>query len=253
MFKKLIMKYKKYNFSWDNEESQKVFQSLVGFPDMKDSCKEVNAILACVKLKRGSKILDVGCGIGRHAIIFAQKGFKVIAMDVSHYYLKQAKYSARMKQTKIEFRQQNIFELQDVESYDFVFAYDYTLGSMSAKELKKQFRAMYLALKPNCIFFLKYAGPKLALRQKNSIKVEIVKNNYVIEEQKFIDNFRFEKCLLIDPKKKEIKEWQEKQRIFNRAEINMLLHNAGFKICNQCMFQKYLKKNIKNIFVCSKL
>lgn len=30
-----------------------------------------------------NKILDLGCGIGRHAILFAENGFKVDACDLS--------------------------------------------------------------------------------------------------------------------------------------------------------------------------
>lgn len=49
----------------------------------------------CRLLKRfntlpNSKILDYSCGIGRHSILFAKKGYSVVGYDPSSYYLKIA-------------------------------------------------------------------------------------------------------------------------------------------------------------------
>ena len=41
----------------------------------------------CEKWKRQGfrSVLDLGCGLGRHSILFARYGFKVTAVDISEY------------------------------------------------------------------------------------------------------------------------------------------------------------------------
>ncbi len=40
--------------------------------------QEVQTILKETKLPKGSKILDLGCGVGRHSLEFAKQGMRVV-------------------------------------------------------------------------------------------------------------------------------------------------------------------------------
>ncbi|PIR07436.1 hypothetical protein COY65_01505 [Candidatus Jorgensenbacteria bacterium CG_4_10_14_0_8_um_filter_39_13] len=51
-----------------------------------------------------SRILDLGCGTGRHAIYFAQRGFEVYGFDLSRKAIKQAKEKAKEKGLRINLR-----------------------------------------------------------------------------------------------------------------------------------------------------
>ncbi len=45
--------------------------------------------------KQGRKsVLDLGCGLGRHSILFAKNGFKVTSADISEYAVKAVEKSA---------------------------------------------------------------------------------------------------------------------------------------------------------------
>ena len=52
--------------------------------------REVEQILKKAKLRPGGRILDLGCGIGRHSLEFAKRGFDVVGLDFSKDYLAQA-------------------------------------------------------------------------------------------------------------------------------------------------------------------
>lgn len=53
----------------------------------------------------GMKILDVGCGTGRHAISLATKGYRhIIATDLSHSMIKAAREVAKRKSVQVDFR-----------------------------------------------------------------------------------------------------------------------------------------------------
>jgi 2-polyprenyl-3-methyl-5-hydroxy-6-metoxy-1,4-benzoquinol methylase len=45
--------------------------------------REVEALMALLDLETGARILDVGCGPGRHAYALARRGFEVVGVDIS--------------------------------------------------------------------------------------------------------------------------------------------------------------------------
>jgi 2-polyprenyl-3-methyl-5-hydroxy-6-metoxy-1,4-benzoquinol methylase len=53
------------------------------------------------------KILDVGCGTGRHTIELTKRGYSVTGIDLSETQLKRAKEKAESNNLKIDFQQQD--------------------------------------------------------------------------------------------------------------------------------------------------
>lgn len=61
----------------------------------KGTKQEVAFLLDLLKLPRGARVLDVGCGPGRHSVPFAQTGLSVTGVDVSQRFLDVAAEKAR--------------------------------------------------------------------------------------------------------------------------------------------------------------
>ena len=61
----------------------------------KQAQHEVDFLINKLELKRGSHILDVPCGTGRHTLAFAKRGFAVTGVDISESCLKLAKKNCR--------------------------------------------------------------------------------------------------------------------------------------------------------------
>lgn len=59
--------------------------------------QDMSRLARIFKKKDVSKILDAGCGTGRHAIYFAQRGFKVYGFDFSNFAIKQTKRRLKQK------------------------------------------------------------------------------------------------------------------------------------------------------------
>ena len=63
---------------------------------------EVDFLLEVLELPTGARILDVGCGTGRHAIALAERGFRVTGIDISSRMLMQAITKARLANVEVE-------------------------------------------------------------------------------------------------------------------------------------------------------
>ena len=61
--------------------------------DYSEARNFIDNIVEYIDLKKGSQILDLACGIGRHSIYLDKIGFKVVGTDKSPNNIKKAKAS----------------------------------------------------------------------------------------------------------------------------------------------------------------
>jgi len=57
----------------------------------KGSDQEVDFLVGCLGLAPGARILDVGCGPGRHAHALGRRGFEVVGVDISERFVALAR------------------------------------------------------------------------------------------------------------------------------------------------------------------
>jgi 2-polyprenyl-3-methyl-5-hydroxy-6-metoxy-1,4-benzoquinol methylase len=83
------MKRKIVNFTWDDEDAQAVFAEWCPFPDASATSEDVDRIEMLAGIAPPLRVLDVGCGNGRHSIEMASRGYDVVGIDVAKLYLLQ--------------------------------------------------------------------------------------------------------------------------------------------------------------------
>jgi len=69
---------------------------------------------------KSSKILDIGCGTGRHAIELVKRGYSVTAVDLSASQLGRAKEKAKQQGVEVDFQLQDARTLNIVDKFDLV-------------------------------------------------------------------------------------------------------------------------------------
>ncbi|ACB85734.1 class I SAM-dependent methyltransferase [Natranaerobius thermophilus] len=250
------MKRKVINWKWEDSEAQKSFIEWQGFPSDEDSLKEVEEAEGLTGIRPGAKILDLGCGNGRHAIELAKKGYSVVGIDVAELYLEEARKRSQKEGLQIEYRLQRGSELTETDEYDMIFAYNHTLGFMSPEELMDHFAKIYKALKPQGVFFLKTAGPQIKPDQTTDQEKDWAEqeDKFIMSEKSIVDGYRYEKCIVIDLTKEEIIEYREKQRAFSFEEVKNVLTEAGFsKIDSYKDLQgNQANRNEFGVYICKK-
>jgi ubiquinone/menaquinone biosynthesis C-methylase UbiE len=83
-------------------------------------------VISRFKTYRAQKVLDLGCGSGRHSIVLAQEDFQVTGIDYSVKALKLAKKWAKVEKKKIVFKKGNIHKKLPFRdnTFDAVLAID---------------------------------------------------------------------------------------------------------------------------------
>lgn len=86
--------------------------------------QQVVAIPRLLHLKPSAKILDIGCGSGRHSIGLAKNGYRVTGIDTSAHLIHLAQRDAKNTtlQTPLTFLQKNILTLKTSNAFDGVIS-----------------------------------------------------------------------------------------------------------------------------------
>ncbi len=71
-----------------------------------------------INYAKNSKILDIGCGTGRHSIELSKRGYQVIGIDLSSSALKHAQKKALAENLSINFQQHDARNLPFSQEFD---------------------------------------------------------------------------------------------------------------------------------------
>ena len=192
--------------------------------DYNEARNFIDNIVKYLDLKKGSKILDLACGIGRHSIYLDKIGFKVIGTDKSPNNIKKAKASQNQS---LSFLQMEMIDDTN-HKYDGIFNLFTSFGYANQDYNLKTIKIIERQLKDNGTVIIDF------------MNTLFVKKNLVIEETKVIDDLIFKIKRKSDGKHiyKEIKFNDKKDYFFQEKVMDLSLND----------FQNYLKRyNLKII------
>ena len=96
------------------------------------------------------KILDLGCGTGRHTIFLAKEGFSVYATDISTTGINIVKNKAKsLGLNNIHFKQHDMRRIPFADSFFDAVVCTWTIYHGTLNEIRKTVGEIYRVLKPN--------------------------------------------------------------------------------------------------------
>ena len=120
----------------------------------------VAAIVPMLRARGATSVLDLGCGVGRHALLFAEHGFAVTAIDGAGAGLDFARAEAARRNLPLDLRQGNADALPFPDaSFDYVLSWNVIFhGTMG--DVGRRLAEIWRVLKPGAL----YQGTMLSKR-----------------------------------------------------------------------------------------
>lgn len=122
--------------------------------DQERTLAEVDWILKAGEIPPQARILDVPCGVGRHSVELARRGYQVVGIDFSEPILERAKEAVAAAGVEVEIRQEDMRELAEDGGFQAVVCYWGSFGYFPDAENLDFARRAFRALDPGGVFVI---------------------------------------------------------------------------------------------------
>jgi SAM-dependent methyltransferase len=196
-----------------------------------DAVDEIDKVIKLLDIQPGSNILDLCCGIGRHSLELARRGYQVTGVDRTREYLDEARKQAKEESLDIEFVQ------GDMRSFSRPGAFDAAISMFTSfsffedpQEDKRVVENVFESLKTGGRFIIQMHGKETLAkifteRNWNENKDDGV---IVLYERKVSNNWSWMENRWIMLKGNERIENRLSHRLYAGSEIAALLRDCGF-------------------------
>ena len=203
--------------------------------DYKSEAEYIHKKLAEYKLK-GNKILELGCGTGKHAKNLAKLGYKILGIEKSESMLRQAQ-----KGKNLEFLQGDIRKINLEHKFDCVISLFHVLSyQISNDSLESVFLTAFNNLQKGGIFLFDFWFAPAVIHQKPSVRIKTISTEsnriyrvaepeILIEKNQVDIKYTFHD---FDYSTNQFKITEEihQMRFFTIPELNYIASKTGFKV-----------------------
>lgn len=211
--------------------------------------KQASFITKALKLKKGSKVLDVPCGNGRIGFELAKKGCIVTGIDFNENIIEKAKQASKRKKLKVEFYTDDMRKIPQKNKFDAVICWWESFGYFDYKGNIDFIKAVSSSLKKGGKFIIDTHTMETLLPKYQPKGWEKFGNTKIIQDRRFDPvNSRIVVDWTFIKDGKEIKQTSSIQ-LYTYKELTTLLRKYGFD-----NFKAYGSCNIKdNVFIGKRL
>lgn len=115
----------------------------------KGTVAEVDFLMDALDLSAGDRLLDAGCGPGRHALEFARRGIEVLGLDISRDFVRIARTAAVGESLPASFEVEDLRDLGRTREFDAVVCLcQGGFGLLGGAEDEDVFRRLAASLRP---------------------------------------------------------------------------------------------------------
>jgi SAM-dependent methyltransferase len=120
----------------------------------KNTPAEVDLMVSLLQPPPRARVLDLGCGEGRHSIALASRGYQVTGIDVTPAFLELARQESARRGLTVTFEQRDMRDLPWESDFDDACCVWGSFGLFDEAGNRDLVRAVYLALKPGGRFLI---------------------------------------------------------------------------------------------------
>ncbi len=200
-----------------------------------DAPTEVEDIVSLVRISPGARVLDLCCGVGRHSLELARRGFHVTGVDKTAGYLERARRQAKAEGLEVEFVQDDMRTFCRPDAFDTVVNLFTSFGYFEDLEDDRQVVTnLYRSLRGGGAFLLDMMGKEVLARifQERGWREE--NGIILLEERKVSNNWGWIENRWVMVKDGEKREVKISLRLYSAVELSTLLRECGFDTVDVC-------------------
>jgi SAM-dependent methyltransferase len=216
---------------WFEEVFDEDYLRTLPFMSADQTLREVEFIEASLGLRQGSRVLDIGCGYGRHAIELVQRGLDVTGLDLSLPLLIRAADEAQKRAMSVNFVHADMREMAFEQQFDGAYSMLTSFGYFDEEANLRVAEGIARSLKPGARFLLDIVNRDYVVGDLPSRVWWEGNGCVVLEEVDF--NFHTSRILthrsIVFEDGRQV-EQEISVRAYSLHEIGRLLRQAGFRV-----------------------
>jgi SAM-dependent methyltransferase len=222
---------KRVRRKWWEEFFNDVYFRTVPLPQPRTIAAQTEFMVQRLGLRPGMSVLDVGCGLGLHAVELARLGISVVGLDLSPSMLARAASEAKELGLAIEFVQGDMREMTFDASFDAVLSWGTTFGYFDDEQNRQVVERLHRALKPGGLLLLDVVNRDYVFKtQPNNVWFQ--GDGCVVMEE---SNANFINSRLTVKRQVMLDDGRQSEtvysiRLYALHELGQLLHQRGFRV-----------------------
>jgi len=191
--------------------------------------REIDKIESLVDLNSDMKILDLCCGVARHSIELAKRGYDVTGVDLTEHYLEKAKKKAEEEELDIEFVKEDMRDFRREEGFDVVFNLFTSFGFFEDEdENMRVLENVYESLRPSGRFILDVMGKEILARIFKEKDWSETDNGFTLEKRSVDKGWSWMETRRILITEQGKKEYKISHWVYSAKELKNMLKRVGF-------------------------
>ncbi len=205
---------------------------MFGEPLLEVAPEQANAALALLDIEPDAAVLDLCCGVGRHSLALAQRGYRVTGVDRTAAYLRTAREKAAVLGLELELVQADMRDFVRPGAFDGAINLFSSFGYFEdpADDLKVA-RNLFRSLKPGGRLVMELMGKEVLARiftprdwQEMPDGTILLQDRSISRDWTWIEG----RWIVVQPDGKR-SEFAVNHRIYDGAGLRGLLLDAGFQ------------------------
>ena len=193
--------------------------------------REVDFIESSLGVERGSTVLDLACGTGRHAAELAARGYEVVGFDLSLAMLARAGDEAQERGAKLNLVQGDMREMSFEQQFDGIYCWNTSFGYFDEEKNADVIARIHTALKAGGQLLLDVMNRDYAVRHAPSL-AWFEGDGCVCMDEMNIDfitsRMRVKRTMMLDDGRS--REIEYSMRVYSLHELGKVLHDHRFKV-----------------------
>ncbi len=197
--------------------------------DEERTMREVRLVKRLLGVRKGQRVLDIPCGMGRLTIPMAKMGLVVTGVDLTAKFLRRGRKEAKKEGLGIRFVRSDMREIDFEGEFDGAFNWFGSFGYFSDGDNLEFCKKVLRALKPGGRFLVEGINKSWLVSHFRGTSEQVIGGVRIHNRTSFDARTSRVTSAWTFARGRTKERRVSKMRIFNGAEIRALLRAAGFR------------------------